>query len=165
MTAHTKKAGTNAKYGASLKTKRSARSGNKSSLKNNLIPSAKVCNKPHGPALFGPMRLPMPAIALRSNHTINMVATSPMTKTTTTLSKMIKSGVQIKSPMAIGSSPISEVELFTVFPPSRRSPNGTNQSARQYLRHFAPMRPKQFRGSLIRQQQSASRSMCDRSKL
>jgi len=46
MIANDKKAGTNARNGASAKTKRSDRRGNKSSLKNNLMPSASVCNKP-----------------------------------------------------------------------------------------------------------------------
>ena len=40
---------------------------------------------PNGPALAGPMRFCMPAMALRSNQTINIVATRPMTKTTTHL--------------------------------------------------------------------------------
>ena len=53
MTHHTRNAGTNARYGASLNTKRSLCSGIRSSLKNSLMPSASVCSRPNGPALFG----------------------------------------------------------------------------------------------------------------
>ena len=80
-----RKAGTKARYGASRNTKGSARSGLMRSLKNALMPSASVCRMPNGPALFGPMRFCMPAMTLRSNQTMNMVATSRNTKQTTTL--------------------------------------------------------------------------------
>ncbi len=50
-------------------------SGTRSSLKNSLMPSASVCSSPNGPALLGPMRFCMPAITLRSNHTMNIVPT------------------------------------------------------------------------------------------
>ena len=33
---------------------------------------------PNGPALFGPMRFCMPAMTLRSNHTMNIVPTRPI---------------------------------------------------------------------------------------
>ena len=40
------RAGNNARYGASLNTKRSAWSGSRSSLKNSLMPSARVWRMP-----------------------------------------------------------------------------------------------------------------------
>ena len=49
------------------------------------MPSARVCRIPNGPALFGPMRFCMPAMTLRSNQTMNMVAMSRKAKQTTTL--------------------------------------------------------------------------------
>src|SRR5665213_2830826 len=67
-------AGTNTRYGANLKTKRSASAGIKSSLKNNLMPSANVCKMPKGPQRCGPMRLCMSEMALRSNQIINAVS-------------------------------------------------------------------------------------------
>jgi len=104
MMANERNAGTNERNGASAKTNRSERRGNKSSLKNNLMPSASVCKRPYGPALFGPMRFCMPAITLRSNHTMSIVATRPTTKTTSTFSATIASGAQSTSPSRAGSS-------------------------------------------------------------
>ena len=46
-------AGTSDRYGASWNTKRSARSGIRSSLKKSLMPSARVWRMPHGPARPG----------------------------------------------------------------------------------------------------------------
>ena len=103
MIANARNAGTNMRYGARRKTRRSARSGMRSSLKKSFVPSAKVCNKPHGPALFGPTRFCMPAITLRSNHTINIVATRPTTKTTRTLIRTINRGVHKRPPSNRGS--------------------------------------------------------------
>ena len=70
MTVKTRKAGTNARYGARRNTKGSARSGWIGSLKNDLMPSARVCRIPNGPALFGPMRFCMPGdhLALEPDH-------------------------------------------------------------------------------------------------
>ena len=75
-------AGITDRYGASLKTNESARSGSRSSLKTSLVPSASVCSRPHGPARFGPTRLCMSEITLRSNQIISAVATSSATKAT-----------------------------------------------------------------------------------
>ena len=126
ITDQTRNAGTNARYGASLNTKRSARSGMRSSLKNNLMPSASVCRSPHGPALLGPMRFCRPAMALRSNHTMNIVTMRPMAKIATTFRMMIRSGVQRRSPSATGS-----IERRAVFircsPLGRRSPEPPNR--------------------------------------
>ena len=101
--ANDRNAGTKARNGASLKTNGSARSGIRSSLKNNLIPSARVCNRPNGPVLFGPMRFCMPATTLRSNHTMSMVATRPATKTISTLMPTMASVCQTTSPVRAGS--------------------------------------------------------------
>ena len=103
ITAQTRKAGTKARYGASLNTNRSALSGSRSSLKNSLTPSARVCRVPNGPALFGPTRFCMPAMILRSNHTMNNVLTRPTTKITATLSRTMISGVHRRSPISSGS--------------------------------------------------------------
>ncbi len=53
------------------------------------MPSASVCRMPNGPALLGPIRFCIPAMTLRSNHTMNMVATSRNTKQMTTLSRVM----------------------------------------------------------------------------
>ena len=103
MIENARNAGTSAKNGARANTKRSERRGIKSSLKKSLMPSASVCKRPNGPALFGPIRFCIPAMTLRSNHTINMVATKPITNTTTTLSNTINKGVHNKPPSSIGS--------------------------------------------------------------
>ena len=63
-----------------MKTLRSARSGSRSSLKKNLMPSASVWKMPKGPARLGPSRLLMSAWTLRSNHTMNSTDTSSSTK-------------------------------------------------------------------------------------
>ncbi len=78
-------AGTSDRYGASLKTALSARSGSRSSLKNSFVPSASVCSRPHGPARFGPIRLCMSEISFRSNQIISMTETSSTTNATNTL--------------------------------------------------------------------------------
>ena len=49
-----RRAGITDRYGASLKTNRSARSGNRSSLKNSLIPSASVWSDAERPGPVGP---------------------------------------------------------------------------------------------------------------
>ena len=68
-----------------MKTKRSARSGSRSSLKNSLIPSARVWSSPHGPARLGPIRLCMSEMTLRSNQIMSMTDTSSTPKATSTL--------------------------------------------------------------------------------
>ena len=67
------------------------------------MPSARVCRIPNGPALFGPIRFCMPAMILRSNQTMNIVAMSPMAKITTTFRSMMMSGVHSRSPTSSGS--------------------------------------------------------------
>ena len=44
--------------------------GSIASLKNSLMPSARDCSQPFGPARFGPQRLPRRATALRSYMTM-----------------------------------------------------------------------------------------------
>ena len=107
MTDHTRNAGTNARYGASLNTNRLALSGIRSSLKNSLVPSASVCRMPNGPALFGPMRFCIPAMILRSNQTISIVPTSPTTKITSTLSRTMPTSPSVRSPIRSGSRAIT----------------------------------------------------------
>ena len=51
-------------------------------MKTSLVPSASVCSRPQGPARFGPIRLCMSEITLRSNQIISAVATSSATKAT-----------------------------------------------------------------------------------
>ena len=89
-------AGITERYGASLKTNASARSGSRSSLKTSLVPSASVCNRPHGPARFGPTRLCMSEITLRSNQIISAVATSSATKATRHLMMVISQTCQLR---------------------------------------------------------------------
>ena len=115
MMENERNAGTNARNGAILKTNGSARSGTKSSLKNNLIPSARVCSNPKGPALFGPIRLPIPATTLRSNHTMSMVATRPVTNTTKTFSTTMSNGVHRRSPFSTGSMASKEIMQVSQF--------------------------------------------------
>ena len=103
ITAQTRNAGTKARNGAIRYTIRSARSGRKSSLKISFIPSASVCRRPNGPALFGPTRFCIPAMTLRSNQTMNIVPTRPTTKMTSTLSSTMPSGVQSSGPSSSGS--------------------------------------------------------------
>ena len=87
------------RYGASLNTTRSARSGSRSSLKNNLIPSARVWAMPKGPARLGPMRLCMSEMTLRSNQIISMTETIRAPKTTTTLIRTMRNTTQ-STPLA-----------------------------------------------------------------
>ena len=111
--ANAKNAGTKVRYGASLKTNLSERSGKRSSLKNNLMPSARVCNRPHGPALFGPTRFCIPAMTFRSNHTMSMVATRPTTKTMRTLTRTMINGVHNNLPSSNGSTERSAEIILT----------------------------------------------------
>ncbi len=89
-----RKAGRIDRYGASLNTNRSARSGSRSSLKNSLIPSARVWSSPHGPARLGPTRACMSEITLRSNQIMSMTDTNRAPKATTTLTSTTRSSAQ-----------------------------------------------------------------------
>ena len=75
-------AGTSTRNGANLKTVRSASEGIRSSFRINLSPSARVWSRPNGPQRWGPIRLCMSEIALRSNQiiTITEVIKSPRPK-------------------------------------------------------------------------------------
>ncbi len=87
-------AGTSTRNGANLKTVRSASEGIRSSFNNNFKPSASVWSRPNGPHRWGPMRLCISEIALRSNQiiTITEVINSPRPSThlTTTITTMAK---------------------------------------------------------------------------
>ena len=107
ITDHTRNAGTNARNGASRNTNRSARSGRRSSLKNSLMPSASVCRIPNGPALFGPTRFCMPAMTLRSNQTMSIVADEPDDEDDDDLDEHDDSGVHSRSPTSSGSMAIT----------------------------------------------------------
>ena len=86
-------------------------------MKISFMPSASVCRSPNGPALFGPTRFCMPAMTLRSNQTMNIVPTRPMTKMTSTLSTMMTSGVHFRPPSSSGS-----MASIRCAPPGRRWP-------------------------------------------
>ena len=110
ITDHTRNAGTKARNGASRYTHRSARSGMKSSLKISFMPSASVCRSPNGPALFGPTRFCMPAMILRSNQTMNIVPTRPMTKITSDLEQDdARAASTAAPPSSSGSMPAAHV--------------------------------------------------------
>ena len=64
------------RYGASLKTNRSARLREQILFEEQLVPSASVWSSPNGPARFGPIRSCMSEITLRSNQIINITETS-----------------------------------------------------------------------------------------
>ena len=105
ITDHTRNAGTNARNGAMRNTTRSARFGSRSSLKISFMPSASVCSRPHGPALFGPTRFCMPDTTLRSYQTMNIVPTRPIANTITTLNSTMINGVHRSPPSSKGSRP------------------------------------------------------------
>ena len=65
-----------------MNTRLSARSGSRSSLKKNLMPSASVWRMPKGPARLGPSRFDMSACTLRSNQIMNSTDTSSSAKVT-----------------------------------------------------------------------------------
>ena len=89
MIAKTRKAGTSDRYGASLKAKRSELSGIRSSLKNSLMPSARLWRMPHRPAVFGPMRFWKSEMTLRRNQMLSITATSKNANATSTLRPVI----------------------------------------------------------------------------
>jgi len=82
--AKARNAGKMARYGASLKTNRSAWSGTRSSLKKSFTPSASDCSSPKGPARLGPMRACMSEMTLRSNQIIIITDTMRAPNTTST---------------------------------------------------------------------------------
>ena len=55
--------------------------------------------RPNAPALLGPTRFCMPAMTLRSNHTISMVAISRKPKHTTTFSNVMRMTAVSMSPV------------------------------------------------------------------
>ena len=92
--AKARNAGMIVRYGASLKTNRSALSGIRSSLKNSLIPSARVWAIPNGPARLGPIRLCMSEMTLRSNQIISMTDTIRAPNTRRTLIRTMRTTCQ-----------------------------------------------------------------------
>ncbi len=74
------------------------------SLKNSLMPSARDCSQPFGPARFGPYRLPSLATALRSYMTMKRTEIMSRTKTTRTLTTTITQTCQV-SPWEKTGSP------------------------------------------------------------
>ena len=102
-TAKMMKAGTVERYGANLKVNESDCSGIRSSLKISLVPSASVCSSPQGPARFGPIRLCMSEITLRSNQIIIAVAVSNATNATSTLTIRMTQTSQLSPPKKSGS--------------------------------------------------------------
>jgi hypothetical protein len=112
-------AGRRARYGASLKTNRSARSGMRSSLKNSLTPSASVWSSPYGPARLGPIRLCMSLMTLRSNQIINMTETMRAANAARTLMTTINSSTQW-APWANSGSVRNSTAGFTATPAGLR---------------------------------------------
>ncbi len=66
-------------------------------------------------SLFGPIRLPIPATTLRSNHTMSIVATRPVTNTTKTFSTTMSNGVHRRSPFSTGSMASNEIMRVSLF--------------------------------------------------
>ena len=62
----------------------------------SLVPSASVCSSPHGPARFGPTRLCMSEMTLRSNQIISAVATSSATNAASTLMSVMTTTSQLR---------------------------------------------------------------------
>src|SRR6266540_4863699 len=84
ITAKARNAGIMAITGARRYTGRSAKVGVIPSLKNSLIPSARVISTPRGPARIGPMRVCMSAATLRSSQIRSITVMSRAKNTTTT---------------------------------------------------------------------------------
>src|SRR6266508_5331401 len=84
ITAKARNAGIMAITGARRYTGRSAKVGVIPSLKNSLIPSARVISTPRGPARIGPMRVCMSAATLRSIQIRSITVMSTAKNTTTT---------------------------------------------------------------------------------
>jgi len=67
MTAQPTRLNINVIVGAAMKVAKLALLGKTTSFNNNFKPSAKGCNNPKKPTTFGPLRLCMEAMTLRSN--------------------------------------------------------------------------------------------------
>ncbi len=78
-------------------------------MKISFIPSASDWRIPNGPALFGPTRFCIPAMILRSNQTMNIMATRATTKITRIFRPTMNSGVHFSSPTNSGSMASSSV--------------------------------------------------------
>ena len=121
---NTRKAGTSDRYGANLKTTRSALSGIRSSLKNSLMPSASVWRMPNGPASAGPIRLCMSATSLRSNQIMSITDTSSRVNASTTLMSTMPTMPGPMAPSRRGSAARTSggvsVAGIIVVPTSRR---------------------------------------------
>ena len=95
------------------KMRRSAVLGSDCSLKNSLMPSAALWNKPNGPARSGPIRFCILAMTLRRNQMYMSTESSSSTKTAIVLPMMISTTV-VSSPLsnsgsASASSPLHRV--------------------------------------------------------
>jgi hypothetical protein len=91
-------AGTRARYGASLKTKRSAWLGDQVLFEDQLESVGHGLESPKGPQRWGPMRLCMSEMALRSNQIIKVTAPINAPKPTRTLITTISRITQIEAP-------------------------------------------------------------------
>ena len=95
-------------------TNGSAFSGMRSSLKNSLVPSARVRVRMGRLVWTDPVC--MPATILRSNQTMNMVPTRPITNTTTTFRPTTASGChQNDSASRTGSAAGIRCKVFAAF--------------------------------------------------
>ena len=74
ITENATKAGITASTGASTKTTLSAAFGVMSSLSASFTPSARLCSRPKGPCMFGPIRCCMRATTRRSHQMLNSVS-------------------------------------------------------------------------------------------
>ncbi len=98
-------AGTTAITGAIRYTSLSAVAGSSASLKNSLMPSARDCSQPNGPARFGPQRVPSRAMALRSYMIMKSTETIKRANTAMTLTSKITQTTRSR-PFAKRGSPV-----------------------------------------------------------
>ena len=96
-------AGSTARYGAIRKMRRSAVLGSDCSLKKSLMPSARLWNKPKGPARSGPTRFCILAMTLRRNQMYISTESRSSTNTAIVLPMMIRTTV-VSSPLSSSGS-------------------------------------------------------------
>ena len=96
------KAGTTAITGARTKTTLSAAFGVMSSLSASFTPSARLCSRPKGPCMLGPIRCCMRATTRRSHQMLNSVSSTRTTKISTALSSTTHTGSLPKRAEVVG---------------------------------------------------------------
>src|SRR6185503_17456274 len=127
-------AGINDSAGASMYSQRLAWVGTMSSLKIIFSPSAKGCNNPHGPTRFGPTRICIQLMTLRSMSVTYATAVTSMNRITKVLITHSRRRLAIRSDKTQAAQTfISFIPLENSLSPDVNQPDEQNNHKDHHL--------------------------------